>query len=168
MFVFLGFSRAVLTSRCVCECVSVCVCVCTSVCTSVYASRIVSMDKILCFSNTLSVSVEASAYWLTGWWTAWCVGSKGYFVHPTIVECKDPSNKLMQEVSRCMPPPLVTSGGSQTSPHSRVVHSRQSTLSEFFCYQHHFQRQVNKSQANKWLTGPDTRQSPARTASSKQ
>ena len=51
---------------CVCVCVYVCacVCVCVCVCTSVYASRIVSMDKILCFSNTLSVSVEASAYWL--------------------------------------------------------------------------------------------------------
>ena len=36
-------------------CASVCVCVCVCVCVHAYAPRIVSMDKILCFTNSLII-----------------------------------------------------------------------------------------------------------------
>ena len=40
---------------CVCVCVRACVCVCACMCVHVYALRIVSMDKILHFTNTLII-----------------------------------------------------------------------------------------------------------------
>ena len=40
---------------CVCACVCVYVCVCVCVCVCLYALRTVSMDKILCFANTLII-----------------------------------------------------------------------------------------------------------------
>ena len=49
---------------CGCFCVRVCVCVyaCVCVCVHVYAFRIVCMDKILCFPNTLIIIIQRSKH----------------------------------------------------------------------------------------------------------
>ena len=48
----------VCVRACVCACISACVRVCVCVC--VYALRIVSVDKILCFINTLIINTQGS------------------------------------------------------------------------------------------------------------
>ena len=46
---------------CVCECVSACVCACVRACVSMHAHmlRIASMDKTLCFINTVKFIIIA-------------------------------------------------------------------------------------------------------------